>query len=280
MIEQAQGLTPAALEAISDLERRVVATDGGRLKLEWGVLRTRPSDQARDLLWWEDGRLLGFAGIYGYGSAPLEVTGMVDPRARRRGIGRAMWDAAAKLCHEHGAERVLLVVPRVSVAGREFARSIGLRHEHSEHALRLTRSPVGGGDGGGVGLRAAGIDDLEALSRLYDDGFHDGGHVDASRLSDDRRRTLLVTKDNAVIGTIGVVRDGARGAIYGFVIHSSQRGHGYGRAVLQRVCRDLLQDGAEYVDLEVATDNDHALGLYTSVGFDPLATDDYYELGL
>jgi ribosomal protein S18 acetylase RimI-like enzyme len=34
------------------------------------------------------------------------------------------------------------------------------------------------------------------------------------------------------------------------------------------------------VHLEVAVDNDHALGLYTSLGFAPISTEDYYTLPL
>ncbi len=93
MIEQARGLNQAALEAIAGLERRSVAADGGRLKLEWGALRTRPADAVRDLLWWDNGRLLGFLGIYGYRTGRFEVTGMVDPDHRRRGAS-LRWHSA------------------------------------------------------------------------------------------------------------------------------------------------------------------------------------------
>jgi len=37
-------------------------------------------------------------------------------------------------------------------------------------------------------------------------------------------------------------------------------------------------DGATTVHLEVATDNDRALNLYTSLGFQPVITEDYYAL--
>jgi hypothetical protein len=45
------GLSPAALDAVADLERRVVAADGGRLKLEWNALRHRSGQQVEDILW-------------------------------------------------------------------------------------------------------------------------------------------------------------------------------------------------------------------------------------
>jgi len=42
-----RGLSAADLAAVVELERRVVAADSGRLKLEWGTLRSRSGDQWR-----------------------------------------------------------------------------------------------------------------------------------------------------------------------------------------------------------------------------------------
>ena len=105
MLEQALGLSPRALDAIAELERSVVAADGGRLKLEWGRLRRRAGDRVEDLLWWDRDRLIGFLGIYGFGSS-LELAGMVAPDARRRGIGTALLDAAVPLCRARDVRQV------------------------------------------------------------------------------------------------------------------------------------------------------------------------------
>jgi ribosomal protein S18 acetylase RimI-like enzyme len=48
--------------------------------------------------------------------------------------------------------------------------------------------------------------------------------------------------------------------------------------VLRRVCQQLRAQGAQQIGLEVAVDNDRALGLYTSIGFTPVTTEDYYVL--
>jgi GNAT superfamily N-acetyltransferase len=98
VLERSRGLSPAALTAIAELERRVVRADGGRLKLEWGNLRARPSDQVNDFLWWADDidhQLLGFCGIYRFGGSDPEIAGMVDPEHRRRGIASSLFDAVA-----------------------------------------------------------------------------------------------------------------------------------------------------------------------------------------
>ncbi|HEX3803490.1 MAG TPA: GNAT family N-acetyltransferase [Solirubrobacteraceae bacterium] len=280
MLERAHGLTITALEAIEGLERRVVTNDGGRLKLEWGALRTRPVDGVRDLLWWEDGRLLGFLGIYSHGWPALELAGMVDPGARRRGIGRKLFDAALTICRANGAERLLLVVPRASLAGREFAASRGLAYEHSEHAMTLRARPAEGSTDPTLRLREATPDDIADLSRLFADGFGSARVDNGKPLVDDRSRTLMIERDGETVGTVCDVREGGRGAVYGFVVASEWRGRGIGRDALRRVADELFDAGAAHVDLEVETANDRALGLYTSVGFSQVATDDYYEVKL
>ena len=277
-IEQAQGLTNTALEAIADLERRVLSVDAGRLKLEWGALRSRPADEVRDLLWWEDARLLGFLGIYGSGRHHLELAGMVDPAARRRGIGRELLRAALPLVAARGVRRILTIVPRPSAAGPEFCRSFGMTHEHSEHALCLAARPSATELDPRLGLRQARTDDIPLLSELFRDGFGDDGYVDPDRLADGRSSMQMITLEGESVGTIALARDGARGAIHGFVVASRRRGRGIGREALRRACNALFDDGADRVELEVEVDNERALELYTSVGFEPVATDDYYEL--
>jgi hypothetical protein len=89
MIELARGLSPSDLRELVELERRVIASDGGRLKLEWGVLRARKGQEVENVLWWEKDRPLGFLGLYAFGAPTVEIAGMVDPSARRRGIATA-----------------------------------------------------------------------------------------------------------------------------------------------------------------------------------------------
>jgi ribosomal protein S18 acetylase RimI-like enzyme len=279
MLEQSYGLTDTALEAIAGLERRVVATDGGRLKLEWGTLRRRPADAVRDLLCWEGDHLVGFLGIYGHQWDHLEVTGMVDPAVRRRGIGRALFDAALPLCRAAQKDRLLLVVPRVSPGGGELARGYGMTYEHSEHALRLGARPEPAAACSDLSLRPSNEDDIPALADMYTEAF---GHAPSNlgEMVTRESRPLIISRDEQPIGTIAAVREGRRGAIYGFIVVPPLRGHGIGREVLARVCRDLFDSGMSHVEVEVEVENDNALGLYTSTGFRLAATDDYYELPL
>jgi ribosomal protein S18 acetylase RimI-like enzyme len=274
VVELSTGLSAVALDAIAELERRVVAADGGRLKLEWAALRHRSGQGVEDVLWWEGERLLGFLGVYSHGAPALELTGMVDPAARQRGIGAALLDAGLRLCRQREHDSVLLVVPRTSVAGRSLALRRGGVLEHSEHALELLGEPSEAPTDPGVTVRAASAADQPALREILRLAF---GWEPAETAGPDPN-TLVVERAGRPVGTARVYLEGDRAGIYGLAVHPDQQGRGIGRDVLRRLCRTARAGGATTVHLEVATDNDRALHLYTSLGFQPVITEDYYAL--
>lgn len=278
MLEPRTRLSDDDLRAVADLERRVVAHDGGRLKLEWEDLRSRDGERTNDLLWVEAGRVVGFAAFDAHGGPAVEVAGMVDPAARGRGIGTALLAAAVDVCRRRGTGQALLIVPRASGAGHHLAARAGARLEHSEHALRLDTPPAPGPQDPRTTLRPARAADVPALSGVLSTAFgHEPGHL----LQDvATSRTLVVEHDGELVGTVRLTRDGDAGGVYGFAVAPRHQGRGIGRDVLRRSCSEFFADGATSVRLEVAVDNPRALGLYTSVGFEPVTTEDYYELPL
>jgi ribosomal protein S18 acetylase RimI-like enzyme len=276
VLEQAAGLTPGALQAIAELERQVVEADGGRLKLEWDNLRSRSGDRVEDLLWWEGERLLGFLGIYTFGDSP-ELAGMVAPDARGRGIGCALLDAAVTLCRERGDRPPLMVVPRQSTAGKRLALRRGGTLDHSEHHLVLVGEPSSGPRKPEISLRAATGPDVPLVVSLLEHGFGWSGPDD---LGDRLNRTAVVELRGAIVGTLFLERDDEEASIFGFVIEPSLQGRGIGRAALRQACEQLRADGARRISLDVDVANDRALGLYTSIGFTPITTEDYFALPL
>ncbi len=275
MLTFPKGLSPAELTAVADLEHRVLAVDGGRLKLEHPTLRARRGERVEDVLAWEGDRLVGFAGTYAWGSGEAEVSGMVDPAARHRGLGGRLLDAALRLCR---GPQALLVVPGGSAGGHALARSRGGRPHHSEHGLVLTGPPSPGTGSRALRLRPAVPGDAPAVAALLAAGF---GGVAADLEPSAREATAdtqVVELDGVAVGSLRVERDGVDAGVYGLVVHPSRQGRGIGRDVLRQVCLRLQADGVTRVSLEVSTDNDRALGLYTSLGFAPVATEDYYGL--
>lgn len=258
----------------------MVEADGGRLKLEWGRLRRRSGDRVEDLLWWEGDRLVGFLGFYGFGSS-VELAGMVAPDVRRRGIGTALLDAAVDVCRGLDCRQALLIVPRPSVAGRRLALGRGAVLDHSEHALVLSEDPAAGPQDPTLRLRAASRADVAAISRVLEEAFGQPPPEDlASRLDSPHARTLVIEVTGATVGTLHLNREGDDAGIYGFAIDPSWQGRGFGRDALRRACQQLRAEGARRIRLEVEVENDRALALYTSIGFEPVMTEDYFSLPL
>ena len=278
MIEQSQGLSARALQAIAELEAEVVAADGGRLKLNWGMLRARESGRVEDLLSWDAERLIGFLGLYRFGGS-IELAGMVAPGARRSGLGSALLDAATALCRAARADPVLLIVPRASTAGRHLAQRRGAHKHHSEHALTLAGDRAQQTEPGtaGVSLRPATRDDVPVIARWLETGFGDPAPEVTDRLSR-LEPTLMIDYQASAIGTISLTQTGVDGGIYGFVVDPAWQGRGIGREAVRQACLRLCTAGAQQVGLEVEVDNDRALSLYTSIGFTLVNTEDYYKI--
>lgn len=276
MLTPTRGLDARALSAIAALETEVVAADGGRLKLEWGVLESRDPGLVQDLLWWEGDRLLGFAGVYAFGQPEAEVAGMVAPDARRRGVGSELLAAVRPLCRDRGCERMLLVTPRATAAGRAFAQVKGAALDHSEHFLVLGRQPDGAPRDPAVTLRPAVAQDDQVVRSLLKEAF--GWEPPDQVLDRHGDATHVIERAGEPVGTIRLSVHGGIGAVYGFAVHPAVQGQGVGRDVLGRACRLLGERGCTRITLEVETENEHALGLYTSTGFVAEAGEDYWAL--
>jgi ribosomal protein S18 acetylase RimI-like enzyme len=128
-------------------------------------------------------------------------------------------------------------------------------------------------------LRAATLEDVNAVRGLLESAF--GGVMGLNGAEEPHPGMLVAERAGQVIATLRVTDETDARGVYGFVVDPTLRGQGIGRDLLRRVCLNALGDGVSAVHLEVETDNDHALSLYASVGFELQTTEDYYlfELG-
>jgi ribosomal protein S18 acetylase RimI-like enzyme len=282
VIELSRGLSDSTLDQIRSLETRCIAVDGGRLKLEYGTLRSRPAELVNDVLWWDGSVLVGFVGLYCHDGRNAEITGMVDPSVRRRGIATSLLNAALAIRDERAYVAALLVVPRNSEGGLGLARQRGAILDHSEHALVLngpaSQVSVRANTDHEIVLRNAAVGDSYDVGRILSDAF---GYVHTGvedLITEERSQTVVVETNGTVVGTVRLTREAETGGVYGFAIDPTFQGRGIGREVLRRVCNQMRDEGATRIGLEVATQNEKALGLYTSIGFMPVATEDYFLL--
>ncbi len=74
------------LEQVGELANLCNLYDGIQLKLNWSMLKERSGKEYSDFLFYEEDQLVGFLGIYQFQSTEAEISGMVHPKHRRKGI--------------------------------------------------------------------------------------------------------------------------------------------------------------------------------------------------
>ena len=144
--------------------------------------------------------------------------------------------------------------------------------------MLLHGAPTDGPSDPAITLRLATMDDVVDIGHILKAGFgYEPGDV-AARLNSPGEQDTIIELNGQTVGYVRLTLDDDRGGVYGFVVEPSLQGKGIGRDVLRRVCVQLREQGATKVGLEVAVENERALGLYTSIGFERVTTEEYFRL--
>lgn len=279
-----QGLTQAELAEIRLLAERCNEYEKLDIKLNWNILATREPDQTNDFLYYEGGALVGFLPLYSFNSAEAEISGMVHPDYRRRGIYTALYRQARAECQRRGLVKMLLIVEPASPAGQAFARALGTSYDHSEYKMVLEEPRLPARIDERLSFRSATLTDLPLLAHITAVSFHipedDVNWYVADRLGQAENGFYVGELDGVVIGKIDVSFSSQGGHIYGFGVLPEYQGRGYGRQMLARTIQEILSRGQQPVTLEVAVENKHALSLYHSCGFQETSSYDYYAIAV
>jgi ribosomal protein S18 acetylase RimI-like enzyme len=268
-------LTAQQLHDIEQLQKECETHDQLQLKLNWEMLRKRESNQL-DFLHYENDELEVFLGLYAFGST-VEVCGMVKPSERRKGYFHRLFQQGMVTAKQNGYKKILLNAPAGSVTAKAFLNKQGAVYAFSEHQMEWQERPLEEVDG--VTLRQAKADDFDMRVRLSVTAFglneEDARAMESRVDGDEDTDMLMIDVNGETVGKIRVNLEAGQAWIYGFSILPERQGIGIGRKVLRRVIKDQSSAGHS-VHLEVETKNDHALGLYESVGFKAVHAQDYY----
>ena len=269
-------LTREDLLEIKELQGVCEEEGGFNLKLNFDMLENRIGKQKKDLFHYEDGKLVGFLGIYGFGDK-VELCGMVHPDYRRRGIFSELMESGL-LESEKRYPTILLNAPTKSQSAKQFLKSVPCAFSIAEYQMKwqetqLSEDPT-------VTLRPSiSPEDWEAEIQLDFLGF--GINEEAARAfnqtiretSGDER--FIIEAEGKIAGKIRVSESNGEAWIYGFAIFPELQGKGIGRKALSNVVIREHQKGYP-IFLEVEAKNANALRLYESCGFRSYHSQDYY----
>jgi len=212
----------------------------------------------------------------------LEFCPLVHPAYRRRGIGRRLLAAARAEARRRGASGILLICEEASPAGQAFTASTGAAYVFSEYHMALAALHNAPAAAVRLQVRVAGPADAAAIADITAAAFGDLPDGLRERIAADlqqaNQRFYLAALDGVPIGSLKVYSGEQGAGIYAFGVRPGDRGQGWGRQILSRVCAELLAAGRHPITLEVDSANEPALALYRSSGFVATTTYGYFRL--
>jgi ribosomal protein S18 acetylase RimI-like enzyme len=255
--------------------------------LNFDMLIRRPVSENNDFLFYEDGYLVGYIGIYSmFKETEVEAGGMVHPDYRGKGVLGILISKARERCTLRGIENILLVTDRLLANGRFFAESIGAQLEFSEYNMALNISAFKGSTltDSTIQLKKVQEGELYDLALIGSRAFNSDINSDLAFMKKviniPQRIMFAAEYDMKKVGMITILYDYDAATIYGFAVDPDYQRRGLGRQILIKAVNIALENGAKKVNIEVETENVKALSLYASCGFEVDSIFDYYRLNL
>lgn len=270
------------IKAIANLERLCNAAEDIEVKVGVESMPQRPTEGIWDFVCHSGEQLVGYLCFYTFDGRVAEVISMVHPKHRRRGVFRTMLTRAEAEMRTVGIERILYVVPSPAPSGLAMIKHLGTEFHEAEYSMRWSREPMPFEHNPALHLRAARPEDFEFLVACASQAFGDPEDVTRNLLlrtdTPDRTTYLGVLDDGTPVGMVRVQRIGQHHApVFGFAVLPAHQGRGYGRQILADCVAMLRREGRTQIELEVVTENERGLHLYTTSGFDIVSAYRYYK---
>lgn len=250
------------------------------LKLNFDMLENRSDSRKEDFFHYENNLLVGFLGIYSFGST-VELCGMVHPDYRRRGIfSKLLQSALDDIKKQPEVETILLNAPTDSPSAKAFLNRVPCEFSFAEYQMQWCGNTTELAEDPHIGIRPAqSEEDWESIIQLEVSGFgvreEDVRAMNQTIRNRDTDHNLIIEMDGKTVGKMRVSETNGEAWIYGFVVSKELRGQGIGRKALSKVVKIENQKGLP-IFLEVEARNRRALGLYESCGFRSYHSQDYY----
>lgn len=271
-------------EAIKNLEVICYEEQMTNLKLELHFKMRRRKNNVKsknmtEFLYYQNEILAGYLGICNFHGTSVEVSGMVDPKFRRKGIFRKLYLIAKEEWQRIGPSEVLVLCDHTSLSGLAFIENLGGEYGCSEYKMCVKKKALAVTPSSVIKLRLATSEDSAEIQRQSSIYFGDLEEEAEEKLPvevDDNFASYMAEAEEKIIGKIHICVTNNEGFIYGVGVIPEFRGKGYGRGILCSALNILKKENVNNIYLEVETENKNALGLYESCGFEEISVMDYY----
>ncbi|MFS0872613.1 GNAT family N-acetyltransferase [Paenibacillus xylanilyticus] len=258
------------IHSIILLEQQCKQLDSIHLKADLDHISKKDGDHA--LLCYQEGKLVGLLSWYPSDGVTGNINAIVHPHDRRKGVFRKLLMRAIADMKPQGINRLSYRVPQSLPSGLRTAQSLGAVHDRSEYSMQLVNTSFPDVGQLELTLSVAEAQDFEFMVTCSAQAFGDSEEWTRdyfTQTAEPSRVTYVAWKDELPVGLIRINSINETTAfIHNFCILPAYQGQKLGRQVLTLLVELLLKQKYTDIRLSVVTENERALNLYRSVGFE------------
>ncbi|BCJ94750.1 acetyltransferase [Anaerocolumna cellulosilytica] len=247
-------------------------------------------------LLYEKGRLISVLTILEPYMDTAEISAYTLPEYRRKGCFTKLFYRAADELEGYEISHVQFVIEPESKSGISTARAFEAAYERSDYLLQLKINTVTEGwkrhqkeeiltnQSKGWVLRAIKEEEsFEAVKlhqNIFKNSMEEAEHIIRSGLDSENMECYGFFIGNKLKGLCSLSFHSETASIFGLGITLSERGKGYGNALLYQVIKQAEEKGKKSITLEVASESIEAFAMYRNCGFEIATQYDYYTCAL
>jgi ribosomal protein S18 acetylase RimI-like enzyme len=258
------------IEAIILLEQQCKQLDSIHLKADLDHISQKDGDHA--LLCYRDGKLVGLLSWYASDTVTGNINAIVHPHFRRQGVFSSLLKRAILDMKPQGIQHLSYRVPQGLSPGLHTAQSLGAIYDRAEYLMQLMNEVLSIVEPSELTLSVAEANDMEFMVTCSSQAFEDSEDWTRDyfmQTNEPSRVTYIAWQNQQPVGMVRVNSINAKTAfIHNFCILPVHQGRKLGRTALSILVDLLRKQSYTDIRLSVVTENERALNLYRSVGFE------------
>lgn len=279
MIHQNRQLSLAQLDDLMQLREACHIADGNRIPVYPDLLMSQRRHMA-NFLYLEQGKMLGFLAVFFFHQNAAEISLLVDPKSRQKGIGRALLKASLPLLLQESLSFVYFTRPKDLPLWPDL--SAALDYASSEYHLSLTNAKPFAANTQLL-IRQANESDLPALCFIENQCFGEDieNELQIKNLLRSEDHVILVGElDGLMLAKVHLAVRADALVLSNLAVLLTAQNQGYGRAMIEAsiVLKEALKK--DKLSLDVAYNNAKAVQLYLHCGFEIENACDYFIIDI
>lgn len=234
-------------------------------------------------LYFVDEYVVGILTVLQLEEDKVEVRGFTIPEERNKGYFLELIEYAEDEMLMYDITKYDFVVEPSSLKGISLVEKVGANYQRSSYLLELEMKDKEFNLSNMEQIKFVSLSEhnMNDVIRIGESIFpEDEGYV-AELLNDvlteDTQEGYVVLQDDKIIGLGNISYNATSASIFSIGILASERGQGYGKALLHYLLNSIQEKQIERVILEVGSERESAYHMYIKEGFTIKDQNDYYE---